>query len=65
MHELASALAAIDPRINPDRLAETLFAFAANESSYLRLTDECDWPQQQYAAALRAILAALVDQARN
>jgi hypothetical protein len=65
MHELASALAAIDPRINPDRLAETLFAFAANESSYLRLTDECDRPQQQYAAALRAILAALVDQARN
>ena len=61
MHELASALAAIDPRINPDRLAETLFAFAANESSYLRLTEECDRPQQQYATALRGILAALVD----
>ena len=65
MHELASALAAIDPRIDPDRLAETLFAFAANESPYLRLTEECDWPEEQYASALRAILAALVDHATS
>jgi AcrR family transcriptional regulator len=65
MRELATALAAIDPRIDPERLAETLFAFAANESPYLRLTEECSWPQQQYAAALRAILAALVDHATS
>jgi len=54
-----------DPRIDPDRLAETLFAFAANESPYLRLTEECDWPEQQYASAIRAILAALVDHATS
>jgi AcrR family transcriptional regulator len=65
MHELATACAAIDPRIDAERLAETLFAFAANESPYLRLTEECDWPQQQYATALRAILAALVDHATS
>jgi hypothetical protein len=65
MHDLATALAAIDPRIDPDRLAETLFAFAANESPYLRLTEECDWPEQQYASAIRAILAALVDHATS
>jgi AcrR family transcriptional regulator len=65
MHELATALAAIDPRIDPERLADTLFAFAANESPFLRLTRECDWPQQQYTTALRAILAALVDGATN
>ena len=47
------------------RLAETLFAFAANESPYLRLTDECDWTQQQYETVLRAILAALVDDATS
>ena len=65
MHELATALAAIDPRIDPNRLAETLFAFAANESPYLRLTDECGWSQHQYATAFRAILAALVRHART
>jgi AcrR family transcriptional regulator len=65
MLELATALAAIDPRIDTERLAETLFAFAANESPYLRLTDECDWTQQQYETALRAILAALVDDATS
>ncbi len=65
MHELATALAEIDPRIDPKRLAETLFAFAANESPYLRLTEECDWPQEQYASALRAILAALINQAMS
>ena len=65
MRELATALAAFDPRINPERLAHTLFAFAANESPYLRLTEECDWPQQQYETALRAILAALVDDATS
>jgi AcrR family transcriptional regulator len=65
MHELATALAAIDPRVDPDRLAETLFAFVANESPYLRLTEECDWPEQHYASAIRAILAALVDHATS
>jgi hypothetical protein len=65
MHELATALAAIDPRIDPDRRAETLFAFATNESPYLRLTEECDWPEQQYAGALRAILAALLEYATS
>jgi len=65
MRELATALAAIDPRINPQRLADTLFAFAANESPYLRLTQECDWPQQQYTTALRAILVALVEHATS
>ncbi len=65
MHELAHAFAAIDPRIDAERLAETLFAFAANDSPYLRLTEECRWTQQQYATALRAILAALVDHATS
>jgi AcrR family transcriptional regulator len=65
MHDLATAIAAIDPRIDADRLAETLFAFAANESPYLRLTEECGWPEQQYASAIRAILAALVDHATS
>ena len=65
MHDLATAIAAIDPRIDADRLAETLFAFAANESPYLRLIEECDWPEQQYASAIRAILAALVDHATS
>ncbi len=65
MHELATALAAIDPRVDPDRLAETLFAFAANESPYLRLTEECGWTEQQYTTAIRAILAALLDDATS
>jgi AcrR family transcriptional regulator len=65
MHELAAAIAAIDPRIDPARLADTLFAFAANESPYLRLTEECDWSEQRFATALRAILAALVEHART
>lgn len=65
MNEPANALAAIDPGIDPEPLAETLFAFAANESPYLRLTDECDWTQQQYETVLRAILAALVDEATS
>jgi AcrR family transcriptional regulator len=65
MHELATVLAAIDPRIDAERLAQALFAFAANESPYLRLTEECDWSPQRYAQTLRAILAALVDQATS
>jgi AcrR family transcriptional regulator len=65
MHELATSLTAINPRINTDRLAETLFAFAANESPYTRLTEECAWSQEQYATALRAILAALVEDATS
>ena len=51
--------------IDPDRLAETLFAFAANESPYLRLTEQCGWTEQQYATAIRAILAALLDDATS
>lgn len=65
MHELATAFAAIDPRIDLELLAETLFAFAANESPYLRLTKECGRQPEQYRTALRAILAALVDHASS
>lgn len=63
MRELASALATFNPTLDVKRLADTLFAFIANESPYLRLTEECGWSQDEYARVTGAILTELIREA--
>jgi AcrR family transcriptional regulator len=60
MRELANALANFTPNLDIERLTDTLFAFIANQSPYLRLTNECGWNQDQYTHVTRAILTALI-----
>lgn len=65
MRELATALATLNPRLDIERLADTLFAFISNESPYLRLTNECGRSEDEYARVTRAILTALIRDAAD
>jgi AcrR family transcriptional regulator len=63
MREVASELDArgvLAPGLDIERASAILFAFAVNESPYLRLTDECDWTPDEYAELIHSLLSALL-----
>jgi AcrR family transcriptional regulator len=47
------------PQVTVEQAADTLFALAANEALYLRLTDERGWTDDQYAQLLETLLTHL------
>jgi AcrR family transcriptional regulator len=61
LREIACALRAagqISPRITPDQAADAIYAIAAGQALFLRLTEECGWSPTQYAELLERLLAA-------
>jgi AcrR family transcriptional regulator len=61
LRDIASALRAagqISPQITPDQAADAIYAIAADQTLFLRLTDECSWTPTQYAELLERLLAA-------
>ena len=61
LRDIASALRAagqIRPQITPDQAADAIYAIAADQALFLRLTDECGWSLTQYADLLERLLAA-------
>jgi hypothetical protein len=44
--------------IGDDEAADTIYAIAANESAYLRLTGECGWTDARYAQLVATTLQA-------
>lgn len=44
--------------ISEQQAGDTIYALAANEQLFLRLTDDCAWTEQQYAALLERTLNA-------
>jgi AcrR family transcriptional regulator len=50
------------PQVTVEQAADTLFALAANEALYLRLTDERGWTNDQYAQLLETLLTHLATQ---
>jgi hypothetical protein len=58
---LAAALSragALAPGTDEREAADTIYALAANESLYLRLTQECGWTDDRYAHLIGRILQA-------
>jgi hypothetical protein len=43
-----------------ERAADVLFAIAANETVYLRLTGECGWSDRDYAGLLERLVQRLL-----
>lgn len=63
MRQLAGVLAdrgALRGGLDIERVADMLYAIATNESVYLRLVRERGWSDEQYAAALAAMLRGLL-----
>jgi AcrR family transcriptional regulator len=62
MREIAAALGARGtPRgMTEERAADALFAIAANETVYLRLTGECGWSDSDYAALVERVVERLL-----
>jgi AcrR family transcriptional regulator len=63
MREFATALAergALAPGVNVDQAAAVLFATCANETIFLRLTDECGWTPNQYAELIEKLVTGLL-----
>jgi AcrR family transcriptional regulator len=63
MREVAAELdarGALATGLDPERASAILFAFVANDSPYLRLTDECNWTPDEYAELIHALLSALL-----
>ena len=63
MAEFAVALAArgaLAPGLEVDQAAAILFATCANETTFLRLIDECGWTPNQYAELLEKLVTGLV-----
>jgi len=62
LREVAEALrrrGELAHQVTVEQAADTLFAVAANETLYLRLTDECDWTNDQYAQLLETAVRHL------
>lgn len=63
MRQIATELQArqgLAPGLNIDRASDILFAFVANESPYLRMTDECHWTPQEYTQLIHSLVRALL-----
>ena len=63
MREFATALAergALAPGLDPEQAAAILFATCANETIYLRLTNECGWTPHQYAELIEKLVTGLL-----
>ncbi len=63
MREIATKLQGrrgLSPGLEIERASDILFAFVANESPYLRLTDECHWTPQQYTQLIQSLISALL-----
>jgi AcrR family transcriptional regulator len=68
LREVADALrrrGELAANVTVEQAADTLFALAANEALYLRLTDECGWDNEQYAQLLETLLTHLTLQTRK
>ena len=63
MREFAAALAergALAPGLDLEQAAAILFAVCANETIFLRLTDECGWTPDQYANLIETLVTGLL-----
>ncbi len=63
MREFAAALAeggALAPGLDLEHAAGILFATCANETIFLRLTDECGWTPDEYAKLLEKLITGLL-----
>jgi AcrR family transcriptional regulator len=63
MREIAGALSArgtLARGMTEERAADVLFAIAANETVYLRLTGECGWSDRDYAGLLERLVQRLL-----
>lgn len=63
MREFAAALAergALAPGLDLGQAAAILFATCANETIFLRLTDECGWTTDQYAQLIGRLVTGLL-----
>lgn len=63
MSEFANALydrGALAPGLEVQDATAILFAICANETVFLRLTDECDWTPDQYAGLIDKLVTALL-----
>lgn len=63
MREFAAALAerrALVAGLDLERAAAILFATCANETVFLRLTDECGWIPEQYAELVEKLVTRLL-----
>jgi AcrR family transcriptional regulator len=63
MSEFATALydrGALAPGLEVQEATAILFAICANETVFLRLTDECDWTPDQYAGLIEKLITALL-----
>jgi hypothetical protein len=59
MSEFATALSdrgALAPGVEVQQAAAILFAICANETAFLRLTDECGWTPDQYAWLIEKLI---------
>jgi hypothetical protein len=65
-NDVRALVAALDragvlaPGIDKGDAADTIYALAADESVYLRLTDECGWTDARYADLLGRALQAVL-----
>jgi AcrR family transcriptional regulator len=50
----------LDPDVDPGDAADAIYALAADESVYLRLTQECGWTDARYADLLGRTLQAVL-----
>jgi AcrR family transcriptional regulator len=63
MREIAAALGAhgkLARGMTEERAADVLFAIAANETVYLRLTGECGWSDSEYAGLVERLLQGVL-----
>ncbi len=63
MRELAAALAergALAPHLDVEHAAAILFATCANETIFLRLTEECGWTPDEYAELIEKLFTGLL-----
>jgi len=63
MTEFATGLhnrGALAPGLDVQEATAILFAICANETVFLRLTDECDWTPDQYAGLIDRLITKLV-----
>jgi AcrR family transcriptional regulator len=51
---------ALAPELGVEQAAAILFATCANETIFLRLTDECDWTPDQYGKLIEKVVTGLL-----
>jgi AcrR family transcriptional regulator len=63
MRELADSLAergTLAPGLDAEQAAAILFAICANETIFLRLTDDCGWTPDEYADLIKRLVAGVL-----